>query len=40
MPRPLLHHISIGVTDLEAMARFYDAALAPLGQVRVWDRRP
>jgi len=37
MPRPLLHHISIGVTDLKAMARFYDAALTPLGQVRVWD---
>jgi len=37
MPRPLLHHISIGVADLQAMARFYDAALSPLGQVRVWD---
>jgi len=33
----LLHHISFGVTDLKVMATFYDAALAPLGQVRVWD---
>ena len=33
----LLHHISFGVTDLKIMATFYDAALAPLGQVRVWD---
>jgi catechol 2,3-dioxygenase-like lactoylglutathione lyase family enzyme len=37
MTCPLLHHISIGVKDLKAMAAFYDAALAPLGQVRVWD---
>lgn len=37
MPHSLLHHISLGVTDLRAMATFYDAALAPLGQVRVWD---
>jgi len=37
MTRPLLHHISLGVSDLQAMAAFYDAALAPLGQVRVWD---
>ncbi|MGJ7542319.1 VOC family protein [Variovorax sp. LT1R16] len=33
----MLHHISFGVSDLQAMATFYDAALAPLGQVRVWD---
>ena len=33
----LLHHISFGVSDLRAMAAFYDAVLAPLGQVRVWD---
>ena len=37
MTASLLHHISFGVTDLKAMAAFYDAALAPLGQVRVWD---
>ena len=33
----LLHHISFGVSNLQAMAAFYDAVLAPLGQVRVWD---
>jgi catechol 2,3-dioxygenase-like lactoylglutathione lyase family enzyme len=37
MTYPLLHHISFGVTDLKTMASFYDAVLAPLGQVRVWD---
>ena len=37
MNLPLLHHISLGVSDLQAMAAFYDAILAPLGQVRVWD---
>lgn len=37
MAHSLLHHISFGVTDLERMAAFYDAVLAPLGQVRVWD---
>jgi catechol 2,3-dioxygenase-like lactoylglutathione lyase family enzyme len=37
MTSSLLHHISLGVTDLETMASFYDAVLAPLGQVRVWD---
>ena len=31
MTRPLLHHISLGVADLAAMAAFYDAVLAPLG---------
>lgn len=35
------HHISIGARDIERAARFYDAALAPLGYVRVWtDLRP
>ena len=39
--RPGLHHLSLGVTDLDRSARFYDAALAPLGLVRVWsDLRP
>src|ERR1700756_4781628 len=37
MTLPLLHHISVGVSNLQAMAAFYDAVLAPLGQVRVWD---
>ena len=32
----MLHHISIGVQDIEKAARFYDAALAALGYVRVW----
>lgn len=34
---PLLGHLSFGVTDLARSAAFYDAILAPLGQVRVWD---
>ena len=33
---PALGHLSIGVRDLERAARFYDAALAPLGWTRVW----
>jgi catechol 2,3-dioxygenase-like lactoylglutathione lyase family enzyme len=37
MTLPLLHHISFGVSDLQGMAMFYDAVLAPLGQARVWD---
>lgn len=37
----MLHHISLGVADIERAASFYDAALAPLGYVRVWeDLRP
>jgi catechol 2,3-dioxygenase-like lactoylglutathione lyase family enzyme len=37
----MLHHISLGARDIENAARFYDAALAPLGYVRVWsDLRP
>jgi catechol 2,3-dioxygenase-like lactoylglutathione lyase family enzyme len=37
----MLHHISLGVTNIERAAAFYDAALAPLGYVRVWsDIRP
>lgn len=37
----MLHHISLGVTDIERAAAFYDAALKPLGYVRVWsDLRP
>lgn len=33
----MLHHLSIGVADLGRAASFYDAALAPLGYVRVWS---
>ncbi len=27
----MIHHVSIGVQDIPATKRFYDAALAPLG---------
>ena len=33
----MLHHLSLGVTNLERSAAFYDAALAALGYVRVWN---
>ena len=33
----MLHHLSFGVADLARSAAFYDAALAPLGYVRVWS---
>jgi catechol 2,3-dioxygenase-like lactoylglutathione lyase family enzyme len=37
----MLHHISLGVTDVARSATFYDQVLAPLGYVRVWsDLRP
>jgi catechol 2,3-dioxygenase-like lactoylglutathione lyase family enzyme len=37
----MLHHISLGVADLLKATRFYDAALRPLGYIRVWeDIRP
>ena len=37
----MIHHLSLGVTDIERAAAFYGAALAPLGYVRVWsDLRP
>src|SRR6187401_239454 len=32
----MLHHLSFAVTDLARSAAFYDAALSPLGYVRVW----
>ncbi|MBI1370079.1 MAG: VOC family protein [Planctomycetes bacterium] len=32
----MLHHISLGVTDLKRSAAFYDAALSALGYERVW----
>lgn len=37
----MFHHLSFGVTDVDRTAAFYDATLAPLGLVRVWeDARP
>jgi catechol 2,3-dioxygenase-like lactoylglutathione lyase family enzyme len=32
----VLGHISLGVRDLDRSQAFYDAALAPLGFVRLW----
>lgn len=32
----MLSHVSLGVSDLDRSLAFYDAALAPLGVVRVW----
>ena len=32
----MLDHVSLGVRDLSRSMAFYDAVLAPLGQVRVW----
>ena len=32
----MLHHLSLAVTELGRSASFYHAALAPLGDVRVW----
>jgi catechol 2,3-dioxygenase-like lactoylglutathione lyase family enzyme len=34
----MLHHISFAVADLKRSATFYDAALAPLGYVRVFTQ--
>ena len=37
----MLHHLSLGVSDIARAATFYDAVLAPLGYARVWsDLRP
>jgi catechol 2,3-dioxygenase-like lactoylglutathione lyase family enzyme len=33
----MLDHVSLGVTDIEQSRRFYDAALRPLGLVRIID---
>jgi catechol 2,3-dioxygenase-like lactoylglutathione lyase family enzyme len=33
----MLHHLSFAVADLNRSAAFYDAVLAPLGYVRVWE---
>jgi catechol 2,3-dioxygenase-like lactoylglutathione lyase family enzyme len=36
-----VHHLSLGVRDLQRSLRFYDVALEPLGWGRVWtDLRP
>lgn len=32
----MLHHVSLGVSNLERSGEFYDAVLLPLGYVRVW----
>ncbi|MGH8160175.1 MAG: VOC family protein [Rhodanobacter sp.] len=32
----MLHHISLGVADLQRSAAFYDAVLDALGYVRAW----
>jgi catechol 2,3-dioxygenase-like lactoylglutathione lyase family enzyme len=32
----MFDHISLGVEDLDRAGAFYDAALAPLGYVRLW----
>ena len=37
----MLHHLSLGVTDIDRSARFYDAVLGALGYQRAWsDLRP
>ena len=33
----MLDHVSLGVTDIDRSRRFYDAALCPLGLVRIVD---
>ena len=33
----VLSHLSLGVRDLAAAGRLYDALLGPLGVVRVWE---
>ena len=36
----MLHHVSVGVTDMERAARFYDAVMKALGYKRVMDIPP
>jgi catechol 2,3-dioxygenase-like lactoylglutathione lyase family enzyme len=38
-PSFMLDHVSLGVSDLDRSRRFYDAALRPLGLVRIVDFR-
>jgi catechol 2,3-dioxygenase-like lactoylglutathione lyase family enzyme len=33
----MIHHLSLGVADLDRAAAFYDAVLEPLGYRRVWS---
>jgi hypothetical protein len=33
----MLHHISLGVADIQKSMRFYDAVLSALGYVQVWQ---
>lgn len=33
----MLGHLSFGVRDLVRAGKFYDAVLAPLGWIRLWD---
>lgn len=33
----MLGHLSFGVQDLARAAAFYDAVMAPIGWIRVWD---
>jgi catechol 2,3-dioxygenase-like lactoylglutathione lyase family enzyme len=34
----VIGHLSLGVYDLDRAVRFYDAVLAPVGMVRVWEQ--
>lgn len=36
----ILHHVSVGVRDVEAAGRFYDAVLGALGYQRYWQSMP
>ena len=36
----MLHHVSVGVTDVERAARFYDAVMAALGYKRIMEFLP
>jgi catechol 2,3-dioxygenase-like lactoylglutathione lyase family enzyme len=36
MAAAMLHHVSLGVAELQRASAFYDAVLAPLGYVRAW----
>ncbi len=36
----MLHHVSVGVTNVERAAKFYDAALGALGYKRIMEFLP